>query len=92
MNAPPTFAPESHNPTMTPPRAQSGDNEPYAPGDGVYHTLSRHAAARGLPSLMIKIRSDLIREEADQRIWAQRLAPMLRRAAEGLTIGESGLG
>ena len=69
-----------------------GDNEPYAPGDGVYHTLSRHAAARGLPSLMIEIRSDLIREEADQRAWAQRLAPMLRRAAEGLTIGESDLG
>lgn len=66
-----------------------GDNEPYAPTDGVYHTLSRHAEAHDLPSLMIEIRSDLIREEADQFAWARRLAPMLLSATEGLATSEA---
>lgn len=61
-----------------------GDNEPYAPGDRVYYSLSRHAEAEGLPSLMIEIRNDLIRDEAGQESWAQRLAPMLIGAVESL--------
>jgi predicted N-formylglutamate amidohydrolase len=61
-----------------------GDNQPYGPGDGVYYTLTRHAEARGLASLMIEIRNDLIATEAEQSAWAQRLAPMLLDAVEGL--------
>jgi predicted N-formylglutamate amidohydrolase len=61
-----------------------GDNEPYGPGDGVYYTLTRHAERNGLASLMIEIRNDLIATEAGQSAWAQRLAPMLRNAVEGL--------
>jgi len=61
-----------------------GDNQPYGPGDGVYYTLTRHAEARGLASLMIEIRNDLIATEAGQSAWAQRLAPMLLDAVTGL--------
>ena len=61
-----------------------GDNEPYGPGDGVYYTLTRHAEGHGLASLMIEIRNDLIATEAGQSAWAQRLAPMLQAAVEGL--------
>ena len=61
-----------------------GDNEPYGPGDGVYYTLTRHAERNGLASLMIEIRNDLIATEAGQSAWAQRLAPMLLNAVEGL--------
>lgn len=61
-----------------------GDNEPYGPSDRVYHTLARHAEAEGLPSLMIELRNDLIGSDTGQSDWAQRLAPMLLKAIEGL--------
>lgn len=66
-----------------------GDNEPYGPSDRVYHTLARHAEAHGLPSLMIEIRNDLIATEAGQTAWAERLAPMLLNAVEGLETREA---
>lgn len=59
-----------------------GDNQPYAPTDGVYHTLERHAEARGLPCAMLEIRNDLIRDGPGQEAWADRLAPLLRRALQ----------
>ena len=61
-----------------------GDNEPYGPSDGVYYTLTRHAEASALASLMIEIRNDLIATEVGQSDWAQRLAPMLLNAVESL--------
>lgn len=61
-----------------------GDNEPYSPGDRVYHTLARHAEAHGLAALMIEIRNDLIASESGQSAWAGRLAPMLLAATKGL--------
>ncbi len=51
-------------------------NVPYSghlPGDSV----ERHALALGLPNILIEIRNDLIAEEATQRAWAERLAPIL---------------
>lgn len=66
-----------------------GDNEPYGPGDGVYYTLSRHAEAHGLAALMIEIRNDLIATEAGQLAWAQRLAPMLQVAVDGLDVRQA---
>ncbi len=57
-----------------------GDNEPYAPRDGVYHTLGRHAEARGLPSVMIEIRNDRLADGAGQAAWAQRLARHLQQS------------
>ncbi len=57
-----------------------GLNVPYSPGtDGVYYTLSRHAEANGLPSVMIELRNDLVRDEEGQAMWAKRLAAGLAR-------------
>ncbi|MCJ7871384.1 N-formylglutamate amidohydrolase [Marinovum sp. 2_MG-2023] len=51
-------------------------NVPYSghlPGD----SIERHALATGLPNILIELRNDLIAEEATQRAWAERLAPIL---------------
>ncbi len=69
-------------------RLQVGDNQPYAPRDGVYHTLERHAEAYGLPCVMIELRNDLIRDSHGQQAWAERLAPLLARALEDATAAE----
>ena len=61
---------------------QVGDNQPYAPTDGVYHTLERHAEAHGLPCVMLEVRNDLIRNTPGQAAWADRLAPLLQHAFE----------
>jgi len=53
-----------------------GDNEPYLghlPGDSV----DRHALQEGRPNVLIEVRNDLIEDEASQRRWAARLAPIL---------------
>jgi len=50
-----------------------GDNEPYAPTDGVYHTLDRHSSAGQLRSVLLELRSDLITDTASQDRWGQRL-------------------
>ena len=62
-----------------------GDNRPYAPADGVYHTLERHAEAQGLPCAMLEVRNDLIQNGTGQEAWADRLAPLLQRALEAST-------
>lgn len=67
-----------------------GNNEPYRPSDRVYHTLSRHADTRGLPSLMIELRNDLIATEVLAIEWAERLAPVLLKAV--MELGPSGVG
>lgn len=61
---------------------QVGDNQPYTPTDGVYHTLERHAEAHGLPCVMLEVRNDLISDTPGQAAWADRLAPLLQRAFE----------
>lgn len=65
-----------------------GDNQPYAPENGVYHTLDRHAEAHGLPCVMIEVRNDLISDPSGQRAWADRLAPLLVRAFHDATAGQ----
>ncbi|MEP3048095.1 MAG: N-formylglutamate amidohydrolase [Roseibium sp.] len=59
-----------------------GDNEPYAPSDGVYYTIHRHGEERSLPCLMIEIRNDEVTTPRDEEKWAAFLAPMLQTAAE----------
>jgi predicted N-formylglutamate amidohydrolase len=61
-----------------------GENEPYGPWDGVYHTLSRHGEARGLPCVMIEIRNDLIADPDGQVNWAERLASALPAALKAI--------
>lgn len=58
-----------------------GDNEPYAPSDGVYYTIRRHGEDRQLPCLMIEIRNDEVKTSAEENRWSDMLAPMLERAA-----------
>jgi len=54
-----------------------GENQPYSPGDRVYHTLDRHAQALGEPSVMIEIRNDLLASPAAQSQWGERLAAIM---------------
>jgi predicted N-formylglutamate amidohydrolase len=49
-----------------------GDNLPYGPDDGVYHSLQRHGEARGLRGAMIEVRNDLL-DEHGQKQWAYLL-------------------
>lgn len=59
-----------------------GDNQPYAPDDGVYHTIERHGERRGLLCAMLEIRNDLIAHDDGQRQWAEKLAKNFKLAVE----------
>lgn len=61
-----------------------GDNEPYAPKDGVYYTLDRHGTAKGRATVMIEIRQDLVADALGEKEWADRLAAALPRALAAL--------
>lgn len=54
----------------------TGDNEPYS-GRLLNATLNRHGEGRGIPSLAIEIRNDLIREDAGAEEWAGVLAELV---------------
>lgn len=56
-----------------------GDNEPYSMKDNVVYTIGRHGRDRGLPSVMIEVRNDLIAERAGQEEWVERLTRVLER-------------
>lgn len=56
-----------------------GENEPYVIDEDDY-TVPVHGEARGLPSLLIEIRQDLVAREEDALGWAARLAPLAMRA------------
>ncbi|TNB48078.1 N-formylglutamate amidohydrolase [Martelella lutilitoris] len=58
-------------------------NEPYAPVDGVTHTLRRHALPRKLPNVMIEIRNDLIADAAGQGAVAGFIAGLLNQCLDG---------
>lgn len=59
-------------------------NAPYGPGDGVTHTLQVHGTAHGHPNVMIEVRNDLIRTEAEQAQMGDMLAEWLNDACEKL--------
>lgn len=61
-----------------------GLNEPYAPTDGVYYTIDRHATAQNMLNLLIEVRNDLLRTAHDIELWAQRLARWITNALEFL--------
>jgi predicted N-formylglutamate amidohydrolase len=63
-----------------------GDNQPYS-GQLEGDTLSRHGTGRGLPHVLIELRQDLIATEGDQRLWAARLAPILKEVIEEVLHG-----
>jgi predicted N-formylglutamate amidohydrolase len=53
------------------------DNEPYFVSDATDYTIPRHGEARGLPHVEIELRQDLVRDEAGQAEWAERLSRAL---------------
>jgi len=67
-----------------------GDNEPYAPCDGVYYTVRRHGEDRRLPCLMIEIRNDEVKSAGEEARWCRLLAPILEKAAHAVLGTGSG--
>lgn len=55
---------------------ETGDNEPYE-GHLDGDSIDTHALKPGRPNILIELRNDLIRDEAGQIAWADRLAPIL---------------
>lgn len=60
-------------------------NEPYGPGDGVTHTLRRHAVSNGLLNVMLEIRNDLIADPQACRAMAGTLHGWLEAALAQLS-------
>lgn len=60
----------------------TGDNEPYA-GHLDGDSIDKHALAQGRPNVLIELRNDLIANEAGQKDWAARLAPVLEELLAG---------
>lgn len=58
-----------------------GDNEPYS-GQLEGDTMSRHGLRRNLRHVLVELRHDLIATEAQQRLWAARLAPIFAGIVE----------
>ncbi|MEM9795976.1 MAG: N-formylglutamate amidohydrolase [Pseudomonadota bacterium] len=56
-----------------------GLNQPYS-GDLPGDAMDRHALQTGRLHVLIELRQDLISDEAGQRHWAMRLAPLLQAA------------
>lgn len=55
-------------------------NEPYAPRDGITHTLNRHGVDRKLLNVMFEVRNDLIADATGQEHWAKHLGAMISAA------------
>lgn len=68
-----------------------GDNEPYS-GKLQGDCMWTHGTQRGLPHALIELRQDLIRDEAGQAYWAQRIAGVMgkikSRRGLAMKIGE----
>jgi len=62
-----------------------GRNQPYAAGRESDYSLIHHGEDRGVLSVELEIRQDLIADEAGQSQWTQRLATHLRRAIATLS-------
>lgn len=72
------------------PQLKIGRNEPYAPEQGVFYTMDRHADGRA--TVMIEARNDLIRDEIGQARWAQRLADAVHAAMQALDDEQEQIG
>ncbi|MDE0588518.1 N-formylglutamate amidohydrolase [Halocynthiibacter sp. C4] len=57
-------------------------NAPYGPDDGVTHTLKLHGVENGIANVMIEIRNDLLKTEADQMKIADSLAELTLAALD----------
>lgn len=52
-------------------------DEPYNPNERVYHTLGRHAKPHNIPSAMLEVRNDRLRDSGDIKNWAKFIADAL---------------
>lgn len=59
-----------------------GDNQPYAVSDVTDYAIPVYGEQRGLPHVELEIRQDLIADAEGQRVWGERMAGWLVRAAE----------
>jgi len=59
---------------------QTRANAPYGPGDGVMHTLERHALPQTLLHAMLEVRNDLLTTPADVARMADTLARAITHA------------
>ena len=64
-------------------------NKPYGPGDGVLFTLRRHAVERGIPSVMLELRNDLIFTREQQQKTGKMLAALISEAADRLESAQA---
>ena len=64
-----------------------GDNEPYSAREGLGHSVETHADPRGLPSVLIEIRQDLIDTRHGAAEWPALLAEELVPVLAGLPAG-----
>jgi len=75
-----------------------GDNQPYAPQQGVYHTVARHGQNHGLLCAMIEIRNDQLAAVSAVQQWRDTLLNALHGAlallwnTEFTGPGRSGVG
>ncbi|WP_375174661.1 N-formylglutamate amidohydrolase [Pseudooceanicola sp.] len=65
-------------------RFRAALNEPYSAQDGVTYTLRKHGEARGLPTLMIEVRNDLIDTPEAAREMAVHLSGTLQKALQAM--------
>lgn len=68
----------------------TGDNEPYS-GRVLNATLNRHGEGRGIPSISLEVRNDLIADAAGVAHWAAIIAPVLRALRDALQQPHSAL-
>ncbi|NVO56302.1 N-formylglutamate amidohydrolase [Rhodobacteraceae bacterium B1Z28] len=59
-------------------------NEPYGPMDGVTHSLRLHALSRGLANVMIEVRNDLLRSDAQVATVAREVLALLEPAMQDI--------
>ena len=65
------------------------DNEPYFVSDETDYTVPQHGELRGLPHVEIEIRQDLVKDEAGQAAWGERVARALEAAQAALWPGQA---
>ncbi len=61
-------------------RRKAEANEPYSAADGVTYSLAKHGVARGIPNVMIEVRSDLLETKDQIDALADDLATVLQTA------------
>lgn len=57
-----------------------GDNIPYRLTDDGDYGVPVHGEQRGLPHVLIELRQDTVASACGQRLWVERLTPLLREA------------